>query len=1345
MSRLNKSRLLVAAASAVVIPLSFSSIASAQVVWDGGGANDNLTTPANWVGDVLPSTTSRVDFTGLVRTSPIADVNVQYASLFFVAGATTPFTINGPGTITLGSTTAGNYLNNDAVGIGHIFNAPVTMIGGTVNATQGNLTFNGTLNIGNGGTATGNTVTLAAPVNRTIAVTTLAGAGTAATGGAITKTGAGLLTVSGANAAWLGNVNVNGGIVRISNADALGAGTSTIAMSAGTAGGGTGSGTLELTNDITLAKATLIRGRADNTVAHINNFSGNNTINTVTGTSGGGFHNFQSAAGLLTINNYVIDSAVGSARTITFGGAGNGQINAWAPSNATLQHILQKNGAGTWTLGSGMASTGKFGAITVNGGNLVLKGGLGAISAGNTVINNGGTLTVESDGANNGEVGNGTTATTITVASGGTLDASTFTSYSMQVAQTLIAGGTIKAGAFNTFGDNVVRIGNVATAAAGTMSVVGNLNISNEFSSTTGGYYFDLTSAATTVGGGVNDLVSITGDLSVNTAGGAIPLRINSLGGGFANGTYRLFEFTSGTTLSPSLFTLVGAGSSRQLFSVDTAPGQVNLLVTGNPASLVWAGDGGGNVWDVNGTSNWRNGANPDKFFQFDNVTFNDTSANKTVNLSTTVTPTSVLVDTASTYTINGAGNISGSSSLTKSGTGTLVLANTLANDFTGAITINAGTLQVGIGGAEGSLPTVAIANNGSLVYNISGTATPGIISGTGSLVKRGTGTLVLNVAHTYSGSTTIEAGTVFTGNANAFGDTTGATTVLSGASVYLLGPASTIPENLTIAGDGVAAGNGVLRSGGSVATTLTGNIVLSAASTLNNDGGSSIIINGGTVSGVGPITKLGNGTTLLAGTTHSWTGGLTINGGTFQLGTGTTAGALPAGAVTLTAGTLAFGSNATATVSNDISGAGTISALSTGGTTTLTGNLSGFTGVLQAAPGGDPLLPGTLIVATPTNATVARVADNNGTSNQLGLGYGVLRLANSAAIPAAATIDIQVAQVAGRGRLELSGGIDVVAASTSIAQRHLTGNPAVLTLATANTLTPAIRSVDGTNSFNSPITLTTGGVFAGIDVSAGSSLEVKNTIKPLSTAGSPRNLVLSGDGSGVVSGAISNDTQALNVWKTGTGTWRLSGANSYGPNGSGAGGITYLLGGTLRVAEVAQAPILSSTGGIDIQAGKLVLEHGPSSAVPTQVGTILDAGYDLASRFSTGQIRASVLPANLVLGWTDNGSLTTVTATLEGDFNLDYTVNFDDLLKLAANYNQLSGKTWGDGDVNYDGAVNFDDLLKLAANYNQSVTAGGFAGDWALAQSLVPEPTSLAAIAVGASALLSRRRRATR
>jgi uncharacterized repeat protein (TIGR03803 family) len=101
-------------------------------------------------------------------------------------------------------------------------------------------------------------------------------------------------------------------------------------------------------------------------------------------------------------------------------------------------------------------------------------------------------------------------------------------------------------------------------------------------------------------------------------------------------------------------------------------------------------------------------------------------------------------------------------------------------------------------------------------------------------------------------------------------------------------------------------------------------------------------------------------------------------------------------------------------------------------------------------------------------------------------------------------------------------------------------------------------------------------------------------------------------------------------------------------------------------------------------------------------------------------------------------------------DTNGDNTVDFDDLLTLAQHYGSPTAMSWEQGDFTGDGAVNFDDLLILAQHYGSSsgLTAietrelndNGFAADWRLANSLVPEPACLSLLAICVN--LSRRRR---
>src|SRR5690242_10088014 len=83
-------------------------------------------------------------------------------------------------------------------------------------------------------------------------------------------------------------------------------------------------------------------------------------------------------------------------------------------------------------------------------------------------------------------------------------------------------------------------------------------------------------------------------------------------------------------------------------------------VVNGSAANLVWAGDGAGNQWDVNLTSDWNNSGSSDTFFNLDKVTFDNFSANRKVNLNSTVQPNGVTVTGLQNYRIQGTGAIIG-------------------------------------------------------------------------------------------------------------------------------------------------------------------------------------------------------------------------------------------------------------------------------------------------------------------------------------------------------------------------------------------------------------------------------------------------------------------------------------------------------------------------------------------------------------------------------------------------------------------------------------------------------------------------------------------------------------
>ncbi|EDM5487889.1 fibronectin-binding autotransporter adhesin ShdA, partial [Salmonella enterica subsp. enterica serovar Dublin] len=106
---------------------------------------------------------------------------------------------------------------------------------------------------------------------------------------------------------------------------------------------------------------------------------------------------------------------------------------------------------------------------------------------------------------------------------------------------------------------------------------------------------------------------------------------------------------------------------------------------------------------------------------------------------------------------------LSGSGSLVKTGTGELTLSG--GNDYSGGTTIIGGTLTAD---HADSLGTGAVANSG--VLQVGEGELENTLSGSGSLVKTGTGELTLSGDNTYSGGTTIADGTLTADHADSLG-----------------------------------------------------------------------------------------------------------------------------------------------------------------------------------------------------------------------------------------------------------------------------------------------------------------------------------------------------------------------------------------------------------------------------------------------------------------------------------------------------------------------------------------------------------------------------------------------
>ncbi|WP_080196778.1 fibronectin-binding autotransporter adhesin ShdA, partial [Salmonella enterica] len=224
--------------------------------------------------------------------------------------------------------------------------------------------------------------------------------------------------------------------------------------------------------------------------------------------------------------------------------------------------------------------------------------------------------------------------------------------------------------------------------------------------------------------------------------------------------------------------------------------------------------------------------------------------------------------------------NVTGGGQIVKSGSDELIVTGD--NTYSGGTTISGGTLTAD---HADSLGTGTIANSG--VLQVGEGELENTLSGTGSLVKTGTGELTLSGDNTYSGGTTITGGTLTADHADSLGsgdiDNSGVLQVGEGELKNTLSGTGSLVKigtgELTLNGDNDYSGGTTIDDG----TLIANHADSLGTGAIDNSGvlqvGEGELEN--TLSGSGLLVKTGTGELTLSGDNNTYFGDTTIAGGT--------------------------------------------------------------------------------------------------------------------------------------------------------------------------------------------------------------------------------------------------------------------------------------------------------------------------------------------------------------------------------------------------------------------------------------------------------------------------------
>jgi autotransporter-associated beta strand protein len=1013
------------------------------------------------------------------------------------------------------------------------------------------------------------------------------------------SSGAGNYTMYG------GTLNMNGGTSRLvvgesgatsvvnvyAGANIISAGTIIFQGASGTLNQAGGNVSLSGTTEVTFASGT-------NTYILGNGTFGSGTLVAPGFTATGGTNTFE-------FNGGTLQASAGNATFMTGLTTGNITANSIIDNGGYAitigQPLLGSGGltfqnTGTTTL---TGSNSYAGATTITGGNLTVSGTGSINSSSGITINGSGATFVKSSSVNStpaislmqgtlngtGTVGNVTVsslaANTVTNAIGGTAV--------LTIPTLAFSGnGTLS---INVAGGNVTTPGiattTLTTANAGSGEITVNVT---------------PTSAWTTPGNTTYDLLS------------------------FSNVTGNVSDFTKGS---------IGLLTSRESATLGLTGSDLTLTIASD--SPKWTGLDNGN-WMVGSTGpnhNWQliNAGTPTDYIQGDTVLFDDSASSAVspgnVSISSgNVTPTATTFNNSViNYTLSSSGgySISGNGSLTKNGTGSLTIQT--ADTYAGGTIVNGGTMTIGTGGSLGastgtlavnnpntgagtavllnlstSSPTTTGSLSGTLAIPSSGTntatidnggqlftvnqTTPGTFAGTitdsggfamGSL---STSTLTLSGQNTYTGPTTISAGTLQAGVASVPG--------VSGAfgteSAVTLGNVS----GATLALNNFNTEIGSLSGGGTVGGKVTlGNATLTDVQTTATSFA-------GVISGTGGLTMNGSGGNLTLSALNTYTGPTTISAGTLSAGVASSGSGGAFGnlsAVTLaSAGGANLALNGFNTTIGSLSGGGTAGGnvtlgsggLTVGGLNTSTSFGGAITGTGNAATNGQLIKVGSgnLTLSSTANSVSGMQVNGgtlditgnlalSGTYNYIATGSttGTLVIDNNAAITLTGNTTNNF--VVGRN----NGNGTVIQNAGSTFNFDPTGGNTLLIIGAGSITTTGVYNMNGGTLNMNGLTLEVGiGNATGmLNVYAGANITSVGTFLMGGTGGNATvnqaggNITMSGTNNLLIGGA-STDTDVYNLGNgtLGSGTLTVAGVAT---GNSSASSTFNFNGGTLQAS----------------------------------------------------------------------------------------------------------------------------------------------------------------------------------